>query len=710
MSAERSFDEETRIAAVREEQILDTPPESAFDDLVRIAATAFDVPIAAITFVDRDRQWLKARVGIERAELPRHAGLCPLVVATGELLVVPDAAATTDSTTWGAGLANDIRFYAGAPIVAGGQTLGTLSLADRRPRHLTDAQREGLRALARRVVDALETRRLRRMLKRSIDERRLALETTAIAQSMIAHSRDAIALIDLKKHYVGQNDAHRQLLGFGDRELKALTPAALAGEAVESTIADALVRTGSYRGEVPCRTATGRTLDVELTVFPVTNAAGEVIGHGSLTREVIDGKRMEVEIERRTTARIADLQRAYDTLRAELQERQRAEEALRKTHEEQVQSQRLQAIGEVASGITHEFNNLLTIIIGYASSLELSLPPDDDRRDDLNAIADAAERASVLTRQLLAFSRHQAVTPRLVDVNALLEAQRDTLRRLVGANVQLTLDLEPDPGMILCDPTLLEQVVLNLAMNARDAMPESGTFTIESALVAISEQAPPEWSRLRHGLYVLLRIKDTGTGMPPETLARAFEPFFTTKDVGHGMGLGLSTVYGIVQQSGGHIDVKSEPGQGTTFNILLPRIDRLQAQPEVAPAQPTEISGSETILLVEDQPSLRTLAASVLRRAGYIVLEATTGAEAVGVSEQHPAPIHLLVADYVLPGMTSAGVARRLLPSRPDMKVLYMSGYTHDRENLSLGPNADFLAKPFSPAELLTRVRQMLDR
>ena len=710
MTAERSFDEEARISAVRDEQILDTTPEPAFDDLVQIAAAAFAVPIAAINFIDRDRQWFKASIGVAAATMPRHAGFCPLVVASGEVLVVSDAAASADWTTWTAGMAGGIRFYAGAPILRHGLTLGTLCIADRAPRTLSDDQHRTLRALARRVVASLDARRQVAQLKRSIDERRLALETSAIARDLLGHSREAMALIDLHEHFVGQNEAHRQLLGFGDRELRALTPAAISGEAAQSTVAESVVRTGSFLGEVPCKTASGRTLALELMVFPVRNAAGEIVGHGSLARDRSHERPSAFELERQVRERTAELRRELMALRDEIRVRQRVEDALRRHQEHYVQAQRLEAIGQVARGIAHEFNNLLTVIVGYASALELSLSPDDGRRADVTAIAEAAERASLLTRQLLAFSRHQAIAPKPVHVNALLGEQRALLERVLGDTIDVHLDLEPDLGSVLCDPGLLEQVMLNLTLNAGDAMPEGGFLGIESALIALTEQAPPEWHHLRHGLYVLIRVSDTGTGMAPEVLARAFEPFFTTKEVGHGIGLGLSTAYGIVAQSGGHISLTSEPGRGTTVSILLPRIDTVTAAPSEAPVEPATVGGTETVLVVEDDAALKNLVASVLRQAGYGVLEAKSGEEAVQVAAQHAGSIDLLVCDVVMPGMTTAGLARRLLLSRPTMKLLYMSGYTHDKEHLSLGPDSDFLAKPFSPDNLLSHVRRLLDR
>jgi len=713
MGATRSFDEEARVNAVREERILDTAPEPDFDDLVQIAARAFRVAIAAINFIDRDRQWFKAAVGTKRATLPRHVGFCPLVVATGETLVVSDAAASADWTTWAAGLGSHTRFYAGAPLLSRGQVLGTICLADPEPRTLGDEERTLLQLLARRVIAALVARRQRHRLQQTLSDRQAALEATAIAQSMLAQAPDAIALLDREKRFVGQNEAHRRLFGFADRELRTLTPAVLSGDAVDATIAEALSRTGWFHGEVPCRNAEGQTLAVDLTLVPLRNTSGELVGHGSFIRDVKpkDEHLIDAEVRRRAEAAIAQLQQNLEALRAELTKRRRASDQERRGSAAHVQGQRLQAISQATSGITHELNNLLTVIIGHASVLQLGLPGDDPRRADVKPIVEAAERASALTHRLLAFNHHQAVSPRPVDVNALLGGLIATLRGQLSTTIDVALHLEPGIGSVLCDPRLLEEIVQNLVANAQDAMPEGGVLTIESASASVDTQAPPAWAHLRQGPYIRLRVSDTGAGMRPEVLSRVFEPFFTTKEVGRGSGLGLSTVYGVVTQSGGHVDVTSEPGRGTTVSILLPKVELATSALPPEPLPPTTTrGGGETLLLVDDDDAVRTLAASILRRAGYTVLEASSGADAVDAASNHRETIDLLVADVVMPGMTSAGLARRLLSSRPGMKLLYMSGYTHDTENLSLGSDSDFLPKPFTPADLLDRVRRLLDR
>jgi CheY-like chemotaxis protein len=284
------------------------------------------------------------------------------------------------------------------------------------------------------------------------------------------------------------------------------------------------------------------------------------------------------------------------------------------------------------------------------------------------------------------------------------------LTRLIGENVQVELALASAPCLVRVDPAHVEQVVLNLAINARDAMPDGGTFRVETRLLDVDPSVAQPWGNVDAGPYVELVVSDSGHGMPPDVQSRVFEPFFTTKDVGKGTGLGLSTVYGIVAQNGGYIRVTSEVNRGTTFTVLIPRVEAEAPGQSSSPLAPRASRGSETILLVEDEPALGKLAATVLRRQGYWVLEATNGPDALVLSSRHAGPIHLLVTDVVMPDMAGASLAQRLIHARPRTRVLYMSGYTNDPETLGLGPDTDFIGKPFTPAELLDRVRGLLDR
>lgn len=407
-------------------------------------------------------------------------------------------------------------------------------------------------------------------------------------------------------------------------------------------------------------------------------------------------------------ARTATLEQAVAELRAEVRERQSVEEALRRSQEQLVQSQKLQAVGQLASGIAHEFNNILTVIFGNLSVLEAEFAADDPRRSDVRRIAESADRAGRLIRQLLAFNRHQRMSAESVDLNRLVGRQERMLRRIIGSQVDVVLALGADLAPVRFDPAHFEQVILNLAINARDAMPAGGTFRIETARLDLTQEAPAGWDLVEPGSYAVMAVSDTGHGMPPEVRARAFEPFFTTKDVGKGTGLGLSIVYGIIAQHGGHIRVASEPDVGTTFTILLP----LMAPSTWSDAESSRATprGSETILLVTGDPALRDLAASILRRQGYWVLEAASGADALGIAAREPGPIHLLLTDVMMTGMAGGILARRLVATRSDTCVLYMSDDTDQPERIVLGRGSALIAKPFAPAALLDRVRTLLDR
>ncbi|HYL36642.1 MAG TPA: response regulator [Bryobacteraceae bacterium] len=365
-------------------------------------------------------------------------------------------------------------------------------------------------------------------------------------------------------------------------------------------------------------------------------------------------------------------------------------------------SQRLEAIGRLAGGVAHDFNNLLMVITGHAQMLLDAIHPADPSRADLEQVVKAAERATDLTRQLLAFGRRQVVRPRLLNLNALVQDMDRMLRRVIGADVELVTVLASGLETVRADAGQLEQVVLNLAVNARDAMPRGGRLTLETSNVGVTEELAQLQLAPEPGRYVMLSISDTGSGMDSEVLSRVFEPFFTTKE--HGSGLGLSTSYGIIRQTGGNIWVDSKPGAGTTFRIYLPVSESAAEQPE-APAPNPEMRGTETILLVEDEEGVRHVVETMLRRRGYHVLSSASSSEAVQVAEQHPGSIHLLITDIIMPGASGRNMADHLVARRPEMRVLYVSGYGDPA-----GPAAQnaFLQKPFSIEELAVKVREVL--
>ncbi|PYO27333.1 MAG: hybrid sensor histidine kinase/response regulator [Gemmatimonadetes bacterium] len=415
----------------------------------------------------------------------------------------------------------------------------------------------------------------------------------------------------------------------------------------------------------------GRLLTVQLSVRAVRNRAGQVEYYETFVRDVTDQRRLQQQV---------------------------------------LQSQKMEAVGRLAGGIAHDFNNLLTVITSYSDLLLEDLAPGDAKRDDLEQVRKAADGAAALTRQLLAFSRQQAVEPRVVSLNTVVEGLQKILRRVIGEDIELTTTLAPDLGAVRADVGQLEQVLMNLAVNARDAMPTGGRLTVETANV----EHDPDYAREREAAavrqFAMLAVSDTGCGMDEATKARIFEPFFTTKEPGKGTGLGLATVYGIVKQAGGFIWVYSEPGQGTSFKIYLPEVDAT-AERTTAVAGARAPRGTETVLLVEDAAAVRAVTKQVLERQGYVVLEAPDGEAALRLAQQHRGPIHLLLTDVVLPRVSGRELAERLTQVRPDMKVLYASGYTDDsvvrHGILELG--TAYLQKPFSPESLARKVRNVLD-
>ena len=393
-------------------------------------------------------------------------------------------------------------------------------------------------------------------------------------------------------------------------------------------------------------------------------------------------------------------------------ERTRAEEALRRTEDQLRQAQKMEAVGRLAGGVAHDFNNLLTVIRGYSELIMQRLAPGDPSLPDMKEVKRAADRAAGLTGQLLAFSRRQFVAPKIVDLNAIVLNMDGMLRRLIGEDlIELYTDLDPQIWPMRADAGQIEQVIMNLAVNARDAMPTGGRLTIETRNVTIGVEGRQGTVALEEGAYILLAVRDSGQGMSAEVQAHLFEPFFTTKETGKGTGLGLSTVYGIVKQSGGVIGFDSRLGQGTTFKIFFPKAEPVDQTVADRGATIDQARGRETILLVEDDPAVRGLVNEALRLKGYEVLLARHGIEALLAGAKHPGPIHLLLTDVVMPQMSGPEVAEQLAIARPAMKVMYMSGYP-DHPVFAKGgvkEGTAFLQKPFTMGALTQKVREVLD-
>jgi len=416
-----------------------------------------------------------------------------------------------------------------------------------------------------------------------------------------------------------------------------------------------------------------------------------------------DGLLLKVQLSVRAVRNVASGVAYYETIVRDVTEQRRLQAQL-------MQAQKMEAVGRLAGGVAHDFNNLLTVIISYSDLLLEDLGRDDPKREDVAAVRKAAEGAAALTHQLLAFSRQQVLQPKVLDVNATVASTEKLLRRLIGEDIQLVAKLGSGLGSVKADPGQIEQVIMNLAVNARDAMPAGGQLTIETANVEMDEAYVRGHPLAQPGRYVMLAVSDTGTGMDEQTKAHIFEPFFTTKELGKGTGLGLATVYGIVKQSGGFIWLYSEPGHGTSFKIYMPRVDESAERATPAAAAPLP-RGTETILVVEDAPAVRAVTRQVLERQGYTVLEAPNGGAALVLATKHHGPIHLLLTDVVMPGVNGRQLAEQLARPRPDMMVLFTSGYTDDSvvRHGVLESGIAYLQKPFTPDGVARKVREVLD-
>jgi signal transduction histidine kinase/CheY-like chemotaxis protein len=393
-------------------------------------------------------------------------------------------------------------------------------------------------------------------------------------------------------------------------------------------------------------------------------------------------------------------------------QRKRAEQETRTLEEQLRQSQKMEAIGQLAGGVAHDFNNLLTIINGYSQLSFMGIKEGDPLRANLEEIRKAGDRAAGLTRQLLAFSRRQVLEVKVLDLNTILRDLDKMLHRVIGEDIGLVNQLAENLGAVKADPGQIEQVVMNLAINARDAMPKGGKLTIETADVELDEEYARNHIAVTPGRYVMLSVSDTGIGMTPEVKNRIFEPFFTTKEKGKGTGLGLSTVYGIVKQSGGNIWVYSELGRGTTFKVYLPRVEEPLEEIGKKVVREELPRGNETILIVEDDREVRKLAVRILEQQGYKVLVATQGSDALRLCEKYDQPIHLMVTDVVMPEMDGRELAHRLKAHHPETRVLYMSGYTDDTitRHGVLEKGVNYIQKPFTVEGLSGKVREVLDQ
>ncbi|MGH7544696.1 MAG: response regulator [Gemmatimonadota bacterium] len=556
-----------------------------------------------------------------------------------------------------------ITAFAGYPLIVRDRVVGVMAMYARH--RLSEFVLQTLATVGDAVAVGIERTRAEEALRRS--EERFAKVFRASPIAIAIHTLDQGRFLDV-------NDAFLRLVGYA-------------------------------REEVVGRTA------FDLKIWPDLEDRPDLLERvrSGQTKEVSSAIRVKDGSVRQTLTSLEWLELGGATcllsMIHDVTESRRLEEQLR-------QAQKMEAVGRLAAGVAHDFNNLLTVITGYCDLLFGSLEPGDPKRADVEEIRKAADGAATVTRQLLSFSRRQVLQPKVVDVNEVLASTETLLRRLIGEDVELVTSLGRELGTVKVDRGQLEQIIMNLAVNARDAMPEGGKLTIETANAEIDEAYARTHAIEQPGRYVMLAFSDTGVGMDAATRAHIFEPFFTTKDPGKGTGLGLATVYGIVQQSGGFIWVYSEPGHGTTFKIYLPRVGTSAETSEETPVEAGTLQGGETILLVEDAPAVRSVTRQALKRYGYTVLEAESAKAALRLATGHEGPLHLLLTDVVMPSMSGRELSEQVARLRPDARVLYMSGYTDDAvvRHGVLEAGVAFLQKPFTPEALARKVREVLDR
>lgn len=517
------------------------------------------------------------------------------------------------------------------------------------------------------IYQQLQIYRFRRRLGQREELFRLITENAA----------DLIAVIDARGKRLYNSPSYQKVLGYTAEELQASSPFEQIHPddraEVEEAAKEALLAGVGRRIEYRMLHKDGSWRYLESTASAILNTEGRVEHVVIVNRDITARRQLEGQFH---------------------------------------QAQKMEAVGRLSGGIAHDFNNLLGVITGYSEVMQEQLEPSHPLRTCVDEVLGAARRAAELTRQLLVFSRQQVLEPRVLNLNVVVSDMEKMLCRMIGEDIELTTRLDPQLGRVKADVSQIEQTIMNLAVNARDAMPQGGKLTIETS----NQEIDPAFARghsfpVRQGSYVLLSVTDTGVGMDSVTQSRIFEPFYTTKEKGKGTGLGLSTVYGVVKQSGGYIDVVSEPGHGTTFKIYLPSVEEPIEPKPSAPSVPITIHADETILLVEDEISLRKLTRKLLELCGYTVLEAGSVHDAVEIGQHHSGPIHLLLTDVVMPGMHGPQLARQLNAIRPEVKVLYMSGYTGQSFSGTgaLKSGSRFLQKPFTREGLAQKIRETLD-
>ncbi len=537
--------------------------------------------------------------------------------------------------------------------------------------------------VAKPLALGVETEKLRHearvasILETSVDERKRAEADLRLQGAALNAAGNAIVITDRNGTIVWTNQAFSTLTGYSAKEAIGENPRNLVKSGVQDqafykNLWDTILAGNVWQGEITNRRKDGSLYPEDQTITPVRDDRGEITHFIAIRRDLTEEKQLQSQF---------------------------------------LQAQKMDAVGQLAGGVAHDFNNLLTVIMSYSSLLLEEIESADPRHGEVQEISDAAQRGAGLTGQLLAFSRKQVMQSRPISVNSVVLGVEKLLRRLIGEDIELATTLEQHLALINADSGQLEQVIINLAVNARDAMPNGGRLHITTANTDLSQEHSDRHLDATPGPYVMLALSDTGMGMTRDVQLRVFEPFFTTKGQGKGTGLGLSTVYGIVKQSGGDLWVYSEPGKGTTFKVYFPRLDGRGVIASSAVESAPVTHGNETILIVEDDAALRSLTARILKESGYTVLLARNGVEALALATGHEGNIDMVATDVVMPLMSGRPLVEKLSESRSDIKVLFMSGYTDDeimRRGVLDGRTA-FLQKPFTPTQFANKVRAVLD-
>ena len=594
-------------------------------------------------------------------------GLTDYLIRTGQaLLATPEVLQAMEDRGEVARNGSRSLDWMGVPLKVNGHTFGALVVQTYSKNiRYGERDKEILTFVARQLASAVEIKKNEQALRRS----------EARYRSLVQSSVYGIYRSSLEGRFLDVNPAIITMLGYRSTEEVLLldpTKDVFAHTEEHLRLIEEFRRTGRLDGiEVKWKRSDGKTITVRISGRAVSSADEPADVLEAIAEDVTDRRVLEDQFR---------------------------------------QAQKMEAVGRLAGGVAHDFNNLLMVISGYAEVMLSTLESDHRLREKALAIQQASDRATTLTRQLLAFSRKQLLELKIVDVNAIVSDMERLLRPLIGENVQFVTRLSPDAAHIRADAGQLEQVLMNLVVNAKDAMSSGGTLTIQTEKMLVDENHRRGPTFIRPGDYVVLSVTDTGMGMDKETQSRIFEPFFTTKEKGKGTGLGLSTVYGIVKQSGGYVMVQSEPNHGTTFQIYLPRVEGVGAEKHSAPAVPIALGGTETVLLVEDEESVRQLVRETLAAKGYRVIEASNGESGLAVATQHEGKIDLVITDVVMPGMGGRELVQQLAQTRPETKVLYLSGYTEDAivNGGTLESGAAFLQKPFTLQSLARKVREVL--